>query len=255
MLAASDVPSNIVRHMLNGQKYCAVAEYRKTVEGMLASVEGPLFDAYVQSMGGDHIKILHQFVTKLKTKFTSLQTSKKWILSSRSPGGAFFKANINKETHAVPDANGFLQPNKSWQAWFDRQECEKCGKKGHPTKHCHDQGIRDRPWKPQSLTSLPNPSIARKNGNSKHRAPRIKSDKVGDFKKRVYQAFADCVEDDDAEMLASMEDFVEHVNLTTDGCDDEEPEREAVDKDEDNDPPAMALAAMSLESLLNYRAD
>jgi hypothetical protein len=111
-----------------------------------------------------------------------------------------------------------------------------------------------RPWKPQSLTSLPNPSITRKNGNSKHRAPRIKSDKVGDFRKRVYQAFADCVEDDDAKMLASMEDFVEHVNLTTDGCDDEEPEREAVDKDEDNDPPAMALAAMSLESLLNYRA-
>jgi hypothetical protein len=255
MLDPRDVPSNIIRHMLNGQKHCAVKEYRDTVVGMLASVEGPLFDAYVQSMGGDYIKILHQFVTKLKTKFTSLQTSKKWTPSTRSPGGAFFKANINRETRTLPDANGFLPPNKSWQAWFDRQECKKCGKKGHPTKHCHDQGIRDRPWKPQSLTSLPNPSIIRKNGNPKHRAPRIKSDRVGDFKKRIYQAFVDCVEDEDAEMLANMADFVEHINVATDE-DDVEPDREAQDDDdEDPDPPAMALAAMSLDSLLNYRAD
>ena len=255
MLDPRDVPSNIIRHMLNGQKHCAVKEYHDTVVGMLASVEGPLFDVYMQSMGGDHNKILHQFATKLKTKFTSLQTAKKWTLSTRSSGGAFFKANTNRETRAPPDANGFLQPNKSWQAWFDRQECEKCGKKGHPTKHCHDQGIRDRPWKPQSLTSLSNPSITRKNANPKHRAPRIKSGKVGDFKKRIYQAFADCIEDEDAEMLANMADLVEHVNVATDEGDDE-PDRETQDNDdEDPDPPAMALAAMSLDLLLNYRAD
>jgi hypothetical protein len=205
-------------------------------------------------MGGDHNKILHQFATKLKTKFTTLQTSKKWILSPRSPGGAFFKANI-RETRTVPDANGFLPPNKSWQAWFDHQECEKCGKKGHPTKHCHDQGIRDQPWKPQQLASLPNPSFTHKNGNSKHRAPRIKSDKAQDFKKRIYQAFVDCVDDEDAEMLANMADFVEHVNLATDGNCDDEPEREAQDDNDESDPPAMALAAVSLELLLNYRAD
>jgi hypothetical protein len=52
-----------------------------------------------------------------------------------------------------------------------------------------------------------------------------------------------------------MADFVDHVNLATDGDCDDEPEREAQDDDDDSDPPAMALAPKSPESLLNYRAD
>jgi hypothetical protein len=254
MLDARDVPSNIVRHMLNGQKHSTVEEYCKIVEGMAASIEGPLFDAYVLSMGGDQVKILFQFITKLKKNYVSLQTSKKWNPRSKSSGGAFFKATLNKTLQSPVDQNGNLLPNKSWQSWFDRQVCEKCGVKGHPTKYCLDQGIRDRPWKPKPA-SLPNPSVSCSKPNNFKRSPKIKTDKVGEFKKRIYQAFVDCVEDTDAEMLANMADFVEHVNIATDAADDEPPRESEDEKEDDQDSPAMALAAMSLESLLNFRAD
>jgi hypothetical protein len=74
----------------------------------------------------------------------------------------------------------------------------------------------------------------------------------------VYQVFEEFVHDEDKDLLSRMADTLEmeHVNIA-DATEDNEPPRGddlAPDEDPEEEPPASALAAMTLDSLLNYRA-
>jgi hypothetical protein len=100
MLDTRDVPSNIIQHMLNGQKHCAVEEYCNTVCGMLASIKGPLFDVYVRSM---------RAVTKSKFFISSLRSSRRNSRPSKLPRNGFPHPDRPVEPSSKPTLEKLVQ--------------------------------------------------------------------------------------------------------------------------------------------------
>lgn len=251
MLDPRDVPSDLVRHMLNGQKFCSVAEYVGFVESQLSQLDSPIFDEWANSQSGGELQLLNKYGSKLRQKHSTLLQKKQWIVPDTK--ASIFKAGSHRAPQAPPHSNqgvpkGMVAPRPDWQKWFLSQSCTHTDEHGnvcggrHPTKYHDDPGILHRPFDPKSIRSAKNRSKFR-----------FKSGKGADFNKRVYQLFEDCVEDD--ELLANMADMLEleHVHVAGDDTTTDEPSRSEDDGNIDSSP-AMALAAMGLDQLLNYRA-
>jgi hypothetical protein len=261
VLEQKDRPSNLVRKMLEGQQHCHNKDYVSTVSGLLGSIKGPMFSDYILAHGRDETVILHRFADTLKTEFIALQNGRKWKPPSKN--GGFYKAQIDQHRRSngsqVPpqdqSRSGMVAPRPGWQDWFDSFTCSKCGGR-HPDKYHDDPGIRDRWFKPSTIKSGAKHRANRPNPQGRN--PRIQSGRERDFQRRVYQVFEEFVHDEDKDLLSRMADTLEmeHINIA-DATEDNEPPRGddlAPDEDPEEEPPASALAAMTLDSLLNYRA-
>ena len=265
MLEARDVPSHLVKYMLQGHLSTTVDEYKDFVKSLLAQLDSPLYEEWEQKQGGQAV-LLGKFASKLRQQYHLMQSKQRWTPASSSskttPTGSFFPARASPANnkpripptrssssgqHTTPPPNaaelGLVPPREEWQQWFDQQICQRC-KGRHPTKYHDDTGIRNRWFRP-------------KEKSGKSRAPRIQASKAQDFKKRIYQAMFDCVEEEDKSLLNECEDWDEFINMAN-GSETEPSREEATDEpdieEDDTESQAMALAAMSLSSLLNYRA-
>lgn len=156
-----------------------------------------MFDDYSRASGLDDMAMLHKFSAKLRTKYQALLHATEWNPSSPSSsnGTSFFPAQASQHRSRQPAPTnagqpGFVPPRPQWQDWFRRQTCG-CGETGHPTRYCKDQSIIDRWYKPKSV----GPSRT-----TNKKVPRIQASKQQDFKRRIYQALVDCVEEDDKDL-------------------------------------------------------
>ena len=249
LLDDCDVPSHLVKHMLNGQKHCSIPDYVETVDNFIKQLDSPLYTAWERQQGGQSI-VLQQFASTLRQRYNTLQTTKKWIVAS--PATPIFKlstpsssSSSKASSHTNTSSSKLVPPKLSWQKWFLSKTCTVKDENGkvcggnHPSKYHNDPGILTRPYDPSSLKS-----------GQKHKAQRdglrFKAGKGSEFKKRVYQVFEDCI--DDEELMAHKADAFEHVNLAGDVGELTDDLSAPSEAEEDADTsPAMALAAMGLD--------
>lgn len=255
-LEPGDRPTTLVNLLLEGLLHCSNEKFKTAVMAQLGYLDSPAFDEYIASHGCDKLMLLNKCAEKLKSKYRQLQQAGAWTVPKDTP--RFFPAAASSEEDTNAGRPGYVPPKKEWQDWFDRSRCDVKGCGGnHPTKHHNDPGIRNRWFKPRDFKSNKShgQDSSRSNSNSGSSTPRIKTDKQEEYKKRVYNALFDCVDDDDKHMLVNIAKAAGIDDSDTNK--DEEPPRgdepdEGPDESTSNDDPAMALAAISLGSLLNF---
>jgi hypothetical protein len=128
-----DMPSDLVELFLNSMKTSTVEKFRDVV----TAISGVHEISYNDETPAVQLRQLEVYSTKLTAKYRTYLKLKEWAPARSTNGG--YKAMVQDKrrsgsTQAVPD--GYQLPSKKWQAWFDRNVCEKC-KKNHPTR-CHD---------------------------------------------------------------------------------------------------------------------
>eukprot|EP00956_Cyclotella_meneghiniana_P042101 scaffold248355_cov50-Cyclotella_meneghiniana.AAC.2 len=244
LLKPNDRPSDMVLLLLNGLK-SSNEQFNDIVKSLRGSLKSPAHEDYVADKELTELDLVRRYASTLKNTYVNLVQSKKWKANSSSSGDSFFPAvstgSAGRQGGVNPPSNqvippGFQKPRPDWQKWFRSLTCAHCGG-SHPSKYHGDQGIYDRPFKPKPRPPLTKP----KSGfNFKSK------DSKAEFKKRVYQAMVDCMEDVDIEE--------EYANVAED--DDEPPREEEVEEatEEANiadncNPAVMALAALGLKGL------
>ena len=260
ILRPCDLPSNVIHLLLRGLKHCSNGEFKDIVTAQLGWLNTPAYADWARQFNGNKVLQLTQFGELLKTKFRSLQQSKEWTMTT-SPNGSFFKADTShRQKEEPPLPEGFVYPDPKWQAWFDRQRCtvkdgngKECGG-NHPSKYHSDLGRRNRPFAPKALKNDRKYSPV----NCQQKKPlRIKRGFKDDFKKHIHNLF-ECLDDESMDRC-EVDDILESINVADADEDDTgaeaEPSIESSGADDDADTPAMAMAAMGLGQLLNYRAN
>jgi hypothetical protein len=257
-----DLPSDIVDRYLKSMLDCNVEEFVDVVrafKGVVQTQDRSKIDAIAQ---------LDLISAKLVAKYRSLLKLKEWIGVGAKDSAFSSTIKRTPSTHPVrnpsPSTRTQLQPgqqlrkpNPTWQAWFDRQRCDKCGS-NHPTKHHDDPGIRDREW-----VFTPNNNNRRFSNNRssrpQQRTPRFKPGGRKDFQKKVHNAWLECVEAEDHELFAHLagdDDTAEEpemfANVAGDADDDETGDNN-FDGDDDEEGIFKALAVAGLDSL-NWKA-
>ena len=252
LLKPNDRPSDMVLLLLNGLK-SNNEHFNDIVKSLRGSLKSPAHEDYVADKGLTELDLVRRYASTLKNTYVNLVQSKQWNVKSSSSGESFFPAigagSAGRQGGVSPPSNsdnqiippGYQKPRPAWQKWFRSSTCAHCGGP-HPSKYHGDQGIYDRPFKPKQRP----PSTKPKSGfNFKSK------DSKTEFKKRVYQAMFDCMEDVDPDMMSLEEEF---ANVAED---DDEPPREEEDDEpteeaniaDDCDPAVMALAALGLKGL------
>jgi hypothetical protein len=255
-------PPEPVRIMLKGLSKASNSEFQtlcQTQSGILDTV------IYKRQVLADKItpaQEVDEFAGIVVGRFTSLSLDMAW--SGHAHKGSVFKASLSKP----PTEGAFVTDNSKdklpFKEWWDQQVCalKGCGGR-HPTKYHNDLGARERPYSQRN--SRPNKNNRMENrtrGNfqnsrrdQRDRKVSFKSDaakskfkeQYRESKQRIYQALAEAVTDEDREFLVNLADG--------DGDEDEGFEsavEEVADDDNDEDEDAMAHAAISIDSLLNW---
>jgi hypothetical protein len=255
MLRPCNLPTNIIQLLLEGLIYCSNEKFRLIVTAQLGWLSTPAFGEWSRQYGGNRLLLINKLADGLKNQYRSLQQNREWKAYT-SNSSSFFKAS--GPPRQLPPSNssklpeGYVHPRDGWKKWFRSQDCQVpgCGQK-HPTKYHDDPGIVDRPFKPTGRKY--NGSHSPIKSPTKSKTPiRIKKGFNDKFKKRVYNLM-ECIDDDDNGSADETEDLVKKINLAGEDGPDDEPSMDG-DDDQEEDSPAMALAAMGLDSLLNYRA-
>lgn len=141
-----DVPSDIIETYLKSMLTASNEDFRGIVKALLGN-----FTAFSSPSDttADRLDKLDIFAEKLEGKYRSLLKAKEWDAAATVDTGGF-NASIPQQitkSAAIPNKDGLVPPDPQWQAWFDRQTCEDCGRK-HPTKYHNDVAIRNRWYKP-----------------------------------------------------------------------------------------------------------
>ena len=269
-LKLQDLPSDVIETYLNSMGSSQSPEFNNVVQALLG---------HYTAIGSDGdtspsmlLDKLDMFSTKLTAKYRAFLKDKKWPAAGARNGG--FKAIVDRSRQTNPRApapaseDGLVPPSPTWQSWFDRQTCDKCGVRGHPGKYCEDRGARNRPYRP--LNRPPNDRNRQAGRVSFQRPPPrnqprsrtlgFKSDAAKkEFKRKVYQAWEEFGMPEDKELMANLAGESEgadqepemYVNMAADEEDDGGDGNEYDGANED----AMAhvFAAAGLESL-NWKA-
>jgi len=267
MLPSADLPSDLLELYLRGMSKCSNSEFKNSCSAQLGFLESPVFDLWSSSNAGlTPVLQLESFATRLVTKYRSLRQAAKWsevpasafparpatrLSHSRSPFARSSPSSATlprapTSTQADASAGKAIPPNKSWQHWFDSQECEICHKR-HPTRYHDDPGIRNRSWVPRS-----------RGGSSGRPAPKFKQGGRQKFLRSVHQALLENADDFDGdELLAHIAGEDDDVSTAGDG--DSAIGSSTLDRVSDvseggnaGDDTAQALAAIGLEHLTNF---
>jgi hypothetical protein len=259
-----DLPSDIVDRYLKSMLDCSVEEFVDVVrafKGMVQTQDKSKVDAIAQ---------LDLISAKLVAKYRSLLKLKQWIgvgakdsaFSStikRTPPTSVARNPTPRRPQLQPGQE-LRKPNPTWQAWFDRQSCEKCGN-NHPTKHHDDPGIRDREWvfTPGNNNRRFTSTSTNRSPRPQQRSPRFKPGGKKDFQKKVHNAWLECVEAEDHDLFANLagddEDTTEEPEMFANvagGAEGKDADDD-FDGEDDEDGIFKALAVAGLDSL-NWKA-
>jgi hypothetical protein len=268
-----DVPSDVIETYLKSMATASNEDFRGVVKALLGN-----FHAFSSpgDIASDLLDKLDMFTDKLEGKYRTMLKAKEWEAAAVMDTGGF-KASIsppNNKVAVTPNKDGLVPPDPTWQAWFDRQTCETCGKR-HPTKYHDDPSIRNRWYKPivrpprgafrppsRFSKSASHPGTSTNNANRRRQVSFKNPTAKKDFQKRVHKALLETVDDVDEELVALMvgADYLGSVDAEVD---EEEPELYAnvadIEADDDTEPDqhanaehmAHTLAVQGLASL-NY---
>ena len=264
-LRKQDVPSDLIETLLKNVRECQTEEFAEIARALNGSYHA-----------GDHeddnaarLELMEFLCGKMVTKYRAMVKAKQWVAtasSSLTAGG--FKASTTDTSLETPrHQEGLAQPNPEWQAWWDRCVCDICGNP-HPTKYHHDQGARNRPYRPNHRGNPSRSARPPSNRTPSNRTPQTPNAKAlpqfksaGDKEKYnqvVHKAMIDyCLPCGDSDLSAN-------IAAGTNNNDDNEPDmyanvaREAEGDDDDDDEEvrekemANALALMAWNNLTTY---
>jgi hypothetical protein len=210
---------------------------------------------------------LDDVATTCVSKFNELRVTGQWV-GTANKASSFTASSSRLPSSSVPYVRGMSRAD--WLRWFDaHKNCLRCGKDGHPPKYCGDAGARDR-TKEEWRAIWKKDKDSRQGGGKRQGRPagprpnpRFRSAEAkSNFKKTVVKAYLNSVRDEDREYLAHMA-----ADLGGEDVDDGEEEQiyaalagdedaTAVDEDvttqDDDEDEAHALAALSIDQLLNW---
>jgi hypothetical protein len=194
------------------------------------------------------LSLLLKFVTIAKRVYYSELQAKRWkpaktsqhlfpALSNSSKLTA--EAVLAKQPKSLPP--GYVNHKEKFVRWYLSRVCGICGG-NHPDRNHDDPLFITRPIHKDKLT---------RPGTPKPKAtPKFKPGKKEEFKKRVYQVAADCLEDFSASDDTAVDSPDDFANLADDDAEFVEEHDFNEDTGDDNyDDSAMALAALALQGL------
>jgi hypothetical protein len=202
-----------------------------------------------------------EFATIVVGRFNSLNLDMEW--SGHTHKGSVFKVSLSQSSTQGAFVADKPKKELPFAEWWDQQTCklEGCGGR-HPTKYHNDLGAHNRPRhrsqydrRGQARPGRPGTPGRRDQRDRNQRSITFKSDEAKSkfrseyrqAKHRIHQALADAIVEEDQDLL---------VNLAGDDEDDgfESAKEEFDDNNDgsDGEAEAMAHAAMSIDSLLNW---
>ena len=247
MLAENDRPSNLVLLLLNGLE-SSNQKFNDTVSAQRGALNTPMYEQFKQNE--TELSLLLKFVTIAKRVYYSELQAKRWkpaktsqhlfpALSNSSKLTA--EAVLAKQPKSLPP--GYVNHREKFVRWYLSRVCGICGG-NHPDKHHDDPLFITRPIHQDKLTRPGTPKPKPK------ASPKFKPGKKEEFKRRVYQVAADCLEDfaaSDDNAADLSDDF---ANLADNDAEFVEEEDFNEDTGDDNyDDSSMALAALALQGL------
>ena len=218
-------------------------------------LSSPMYEEWAQKKV-NKLEVLNHMSGSLMKMYTAKLQAVEWAGISHKASA--FKVQLQAPTVAL-QATEQMSSN-CYQKWWDSQICELpgCGGK-HPTKFHYDLEARDRPRsanvklygnhpsksQPKNETSTHQKTVRFKSAtNQQQQCPRFKSDSDRNkFQKLVHKAALDYVVKEDHDLVANL----------AGGDVEEESQEEFEDAmQSEAELEAEALAAMSIESLLNW---
>jgi hypothetical protein len=254
-------PPEPVRIMLKGLSQASNKEFQTLCHTQTGILDTVFYKRQLLSDKTTPAQEVDEFATIVVGRYSSLNLDMEW--SGLNHKGSVFKASLvpaGTQGAFVADKPKAELP---FTEWWDQQTCklEGCGGR-HPTRYHNDLGARNRPRgrfqrdkrdrdRPGSRSGTPG---RRDQRDRNQRSVTFKSDEAKakfrdqyrQAKHRIHQALADAIVDEDKDLM---------VNLAGDDDDDgfESAKEELEDKnDDDDEAQAMAHAAMSIDSLLNW---
>ena len=245
-------PQDFIRIYLRGNANASNKEFADHCNAQIGIYESTMYRRYRDMYPSSPLSELDEFANNVNERFNALNQSGKW--SGASHKASVFKATIMK--NANPSSSQSKGRRTRFGSYYRKSNQEDKDGSSHKQN-------RRQPAKPSTSNQLP---VPRRSPTFKSDAAKTRFRKVTDDAKQrirkardearqnVYEASIECFEDDDHDLFAHLagddddEEVEEAVNV---GDIEDDGGIGDVDHDDDEEE-AMAHAAITIDSLLNY---